>query len=73
MPNCAIRWLANNGRKEDAEDILLKIAKGNKRNVSLKQREEIRNILSRVEQDSHQETNLNFLNMFQGQKISGDN
>jgi hypothetical protein len=52
---------------------LLKIAKGNKRNVSLKQREEIRNILSRVEQDSHQETNLNFLNMFQGQKISGDN
>ena len=51
---------------------MLKIAKGNNRNVSLKQREEIRNILSRVEKDSHQETNLNFLNMFKGQKISGD-
>ena len=57
---------------QDAEDILLKIAKGNNRNVSLKQREEIRNILSRVEKDSHQETNLNFLNMFKGQKISED-
>ena len=32
------RWLANNGRKEDAKEILLNIAKGNKRQVSLQQR-----------------------------------
>ena len=32
------RWLANNGHKEDAKEILLNISKGNKRQVSLQQR-----------------------------------
>merc|ERR1712156_23642 len=48
------RWLANNGRKEEAEEVLLKIAKGNRRELSLKQREEIRTILSQIDEDPHQ-------------------
>ena len=65
------RWLTNNGRKEEAEGILLKIAKGNKQEVSLQEREQIRNILSRVEQDSHrvEEKNLSILNMFKTKSI----
>ena len=61
-----LRWLANNGRKEDAEEVLLKIAKGNRRKISLKQREEIRTILSQIDEDSHQATekNLSFLDNY---------
>ena len=50
------RWLANNGQKEAAEEILLKIARWNRKEISLEQREEIRNILSNIEKDSHQTT-----------------
>ena len=60
------RWLANNGRKEDAEKILLKAAKWNRKPVSAKQLESIQQILNKVEKDSKQstETNLNILDMF---------
>ena len=60
------RWLANNGRKESCEEVLLKIAKWNRREVTLDQRQEIRAILSKIEREAHQtsEENLNILNMF---------
>ena len=53
-PGSLCRWLANNGQKEAAEEILLKIARWNRKEISLEQREEIRKILSNIEKDSHQ-------------------
>ena len=67
------RWLANNKRKEDAEKVFLTIAKWNKRlELSLKQRELIRNILNKIEQEAHEvtETNLNIINMFKKDNLS---
>ena len=65
------RWLANNGQKEAAEEILLKIARWNRKEISLEQREEIRKILSNIEKDSHQitETKLNPITMFKGSNL----
>ena len=65
------RWLANNGQKEAAEEILLKIARWNRKEISIEQREEIRKILSNIEKDSHQitETKLNPITMFKGSNL----
>ena len=51
---------------------MLKIAKWNKKKVSLEQRDDIRKILTTIEQDSrHQntETKLNVLNMFKSNNL----
>ena len=65
------RWLASNGKKEIAEDILLKIARWNKKHITVDERQEIRRILTNIEEDSSQtsETKLNVVNMFKGKNF----
>ena len=60
------RWLANNGHKDQAEEVLLQAAKRNKKTVTLEQNEQIRQILDKVEKDSKHQTekNLNIIDLF---------
>lgn len=60
------RWLANNGRKHEAEKVFLNIAKWNGKTVSAAQKNDIKTILNKVEAEAHAtaEANLNILCMF---------
>ena len=65
------RWLANNGRKDQAEEDLLQAANRNKKTVTPEQNQQIRQILDKVEKDSKHQTekNLNIIGNVQPLKL----
>ena len=63
----SVRWLAVNGKPEQAEKILLQIAKRNGKTVTEEQRLEIASVLQEVERDAREKKNhekLSPLDMF---------
>ena len=63
------RWLAENGRKEEAMEVLRGIAKGNGKQLSSNDEEAIMRTLARIEDESthsgkDESSRLNFLHMF---------
>ena len=57
------RWLAGNGRLDEAEKVLLRIGEVNGKELSKEQKFEVREILANVDRNMDKET-LNPLNMF---------
>ena len=63
----SVRWLAINGKRYQAEKVLVKIAKRNGRTISNRQMREIKTILQFVEKEAHlkkNQENLNPIDMF---------
>ena len=66
------RWCANNGKKDESEQILLNVAKWNGKQLSDSDQEEIQSILNQVDKVSKQSTekNLNLIDMFKKSNLS---
>ena len=68
----SMRWLVLNGREAEAEKMLLKVAKANKRHLSSTQAREMNEALKNMANaaDKAQESRLSALDMFRGTYIS---
>ena len=53
----SVRWLAINGKRHQAEQVLVTIAKRNRRTISIRQMREIKTVLQYVEKEAHLKKN----------------
>ena len=60
----SVRWLAINGKRSQAENVLVTIAKRNGRTISIQQMKEMKSVLEYVEKEAHLKKNQEKLTPF---------